>query len=266
MIPAGDTRTLALLFHLNSEPWAGGEASAETVYQVEFKQIHDATTRVALPRAPDASALLEVIGRRTSTRAFAPATMALTDLAHLLNGSYGLSRSIAFPDGLEAPARPVPSAGGLYPLELYVLLARVETVADGLYHYDVIEHALERIGTDLGPQALGGAVIAAPFFEGANAVVFMSAVLDRTLRKYGPRGYRYILIEAGHVAQNLCLLATERGLASLCVGGFFDSRLNRLLELEAQTEVVVYCVAVGHAAGDGAESAMTAGGSAASDR
>jgi SagB-type dehydrogenase family enzyme len=264
MLPVGDTRTLALLFHLNSEPWVGGEASAENVYQVEFKELHHAEGRVVLPQTLDTSALLQVIGERTSTRAFGPSTMALTDLAHLLKGSYGLGRAIALPDGLETPARAVPSAGGLYPLELYALLSRVETIADGLYHYSVIDHTLERVRTDVDPDAFGEAVIAAPLLENANAVVFMSAVLDRTLRKYGPRGYRYILIEAGHVAQNLCLLATERGLASLCVGGFFDSRLNRVLDLEPRTELVVYCVAVGHATGGGGETAIAEGGDAAS--
>jgi SagB-type dehydrogenase family enzyme len=89
-------------------------------------------------------------------------------------------------------------------------------------------------------------MIAAPLVQHANAVVFLSAVFDRTLHKYGPRGYRYILFEAGHVAQNACLLATERGLASLCVGGFIDARVNRLLELDPRVEGTIYCVAIGH--------------------
>ena len=74
----------------------------------------------------------------------------------------------------------------------------------------------------------------------------MTAVLDRTLHKYGARGYRYILLEAGHAAQNLCLLASERGLASLCVGGFADAAVNRFLGLDPRTEATVYCVGVGH--------------------
>ena len=75
----------------------------------------------------------------------------------------------------------------------------------------------------MGREAVARYFLAAPLLENANAVVVMSAVFDRTLHKYGPRGYRYILIEAGHAAQNLCLLSAERNLATLCVGGFVDS-------------------------------------------
>jgi SagB-type dehydrogenase family enzyme len=255
MLDADDTRTLALLFHLNSEPWGGGSEWAEEDYRIEFKQIRDAEERVILPRVEEPGALLRLIGRRTSGRTFAETTMALADLAEILAGSYGLGRTISFPGGLESRARPVPSAGALYPLELYPLLAEVEGVDDGLYHYDVLTHGLERMRTDVDQQAIGEAMIAAPLLRNANAVVFLGAVFDRTLRKYGPRGYRYILFEAGHVAQNLCLLATERGLASLCVGGFVDARVNRLLRLEPQVEAVVYCVALGHPADEGAGAA-----------
>ena len=252
MLDADDTRSLALLFHLNSEPWRSEEAWGEQIYQVDFKQFPDAEERVALPRSGHDRGLLELVGRRNSNREFAAATMPLARLAEILTGSYGLGRTISFPDGLEARARTVPSAGALYPLELYPLLSGVETIDDGLYHYDVLDNALERLRTGVEPGAVADAVIAAPFLRNANAVVFVSAVFDRTLHKYGARGYRYILLEAGHVAQNLCLLATERGLASLCVGGFIDSRVNRLLELDPQTEAAVYCVAIGHAVDDDA--------------
>jgi SagB-type dehydrogenase family enzyme len=178
--------------------------------------------------------------------------MTLPDLSAILAGSYGLSRTIRFSDGLESRARPVPSAGALYPLELYLLLAGVENVEDGLYHYGILDHALEPVRMEVPGHELFEAVIAAPLVVNANALVIMSAVFDRTLHKYGPRGYRYILLEAGHLAQNLSLLAAERGLSSLSVGGFIDSRVNRLLELDPRTEAAVYCVAIGHPEGDAA--------------
>jgi SagB-type dehydrogenase family enzyme len=248
MLDASDAHTLALLFHLNSEPWH--DDASEAAYRVEFKQLLDAEERVLLPRADGGGNVLQAISRRRSTRAFASQQMALGELAEILAAAYGLSRTISLPGGLEARARPVPSAGALYPLELYPLLSRVDGIADGLYHYDILDHALERLETDVGPETLDEVIVAAPFVRNANAVVFLSAVFDRTLHKYGARGYRYILLEAGHVAQNLCLLAAERGLASLCVGGFIDARVNRLLELEPRVEAVVYCVALGRPAED----------------
>lgn len=259
MLDADDTRTLALFFHLNSEPWAGGKASGEEQeYRIEFKQ-PDAQASVALPPVGAPGGLLRVLGRRRSDRAFAATTIALADLAEILAGSYGLGRTISYPGGLESRTRPVPSAGALYPLELYPLLSQVEATPDGLYHYDVLDHALGQMRTDVEPRAVDEAMIAAPLLRNANAVVFITAVFDRTLQKYGARGYRYILFEAGHVAQNLCLLATERGLASLCVGGFLDARVNGLLGLDPQTEAVVYCVAIGHPADEGAAQANAAG-------
>jgi SagB-type dehydrogenase family enzyme len=261
-----DTRTLALLFHLNSEPWGGGAwADEEQAYEIEYRHVPGAEGRVTLPPAGERDGLLRILSRRKSERAFAATTMALADLAEILAGSYGLGRTVSFQGGLEARARPVPSAGALFPLELYVVASQIEATRDGLYHYDILDHALDRMRTDLEPGLLDQAMIAAPLVRNANAVVFLSAVFDRTLRKYGARGYRYILFEAGHVAQNLCLLATERGLASLCVGGFIDARINRLLELEPQTEAVVYCVAIGTAADEGAAEAQPAGSGDSSD-
>ena len=92
-----------------------------------------------------------------------------------------------------------------------------------------------------------------PFIRDANLIVAIAAVFNRTQKKYGPRGYRYILIESGHVGQNVCLRASELGLATLCMGGFVDSELNALLGLAPTREGVVYTVAVGYDA-DRAES------------
>jgi len=91
-------------------------------------------------------------------------------------------------------------------------------------------------------------MITAPFIRDANLIFFLSAVFHRSQKKYGPRGYRYILLEAGHVAQNLCLIAAEFNLGSLCMGGFYDSRLNRFLGFDGLSEAVVYSVAAGNSA------------------
>ena len=247
MLEAADTSSLALLYHLNSEPLLLDVEAYEEGYRSDVKEVWGAGS-VALPNRDDVGVLLDLIRRRTSCRQFEPAPLALADLADLLTGTYAVSRAVAVADGLEVNARSVPSAGGLYPLELYLVLQRGETLADGLYHYNVLDHVLERTGAEIDRTALTEALLSAPFLANANAVVFMTAVFDRTLHKYAARGYRYILLEAGHAAQNLCLLATERGLASLCVGGFRDAAINRLLGLDPRTEAAVYCIGVGHAA------------------
>lgn len=248
MLEATDSRSLALLYHLNSEPWLNPDAYEEHGFEFHFKEMPGIGPSVVLPAPDDKGALLQLIGRRSSCREYAAKPLALDSLAALLAGAYGLTRPVTIPEGLQLMARAVPSAGGLYPLELYVLLQRVDTLDDGLYHYNVVDHALEPLRMGIERTSLAECVLAAPFLENANALVFVSAVFDRTLHKYGPRGYRYILFEAGHAAQNLCLLAAERDLGSLCVGGFRDAALNHLLELDPRTEAVVYCIGVGHPA------------------
>jgi SagB-type dehydrogenase family enzyme len=244
MLDSADTSSLALLYHFNSEPWLNAELS-EQGQEVDFKEMAGVGASVALPRPNNAHPLLELIRRRRSCRHFEPSSLMLTDLAEILAGTYALTRWVAVGGGLEVSARSVPSAGRLYPLELYVVLQSVETLADGLYHYNILAHALEPLRAGIDRAALGEAFLGAQLYENANAVIFITAVFDRTLSKYAARGYRYILLEAGHAAQNLCLLATERGLATLCVGGFMDAAINRFLSVEPQTEAAVYCVGVG---------------------
>ncbi len=174
--------------------------------------------------------------------------MSQATLSTLLAGSYGMARISKLPEGLTTLFRTVPSAGALYPLELYLMLENVEGMPDGLHHYNVREHALELLKDRTEATDLHSALLTEPFIHHANVVFYLAAVFKRTQKKYGPRGYRYILLEAGHVAQNICLLATEQGLGSLCMGGFLDAKLNRLLGLSGDEEAAVYSVAVGHKA------------------
>jgi SagB-type dehydrogenase family enzyme len=243
MLDAADTRSLALLYHLNSglrlDP-------SQEEHVVDYKEMQESGESVSLPHPAAVSALTGLIRRRRSCRLYAPSPLALADFAEILAGTYGLSEPLDLAGSPEPKRRAAPSAGGLYPLELYAAAQRVDGLEDGLYHYNVLDHALEPLQAGIDWAALGEALVAAPYLANANALVFMAAIFDRTLDKYAARGYRFVLLEAGHAAQNLCLLATERGLASLCVGGFMDAPLNRFLGLDPRTEAAVYCVSVGH--------------------
>jgi SagB-type dehydrogenase family enzyme len=245
MLPASDDRSLALLYHLNSEPWLNTEAYETEGYEVRYKAVDAVAEPVALPEAADDGGLLGLIRRRSSCRRYAAERMPLNQLAELIAGAYAPTRVIVLPGGVEMDVRAVPSGGGTYPLELYPLLQEVEGLRDGLYHYNILEHSLEPLRIGIDRDIVGRVLLAQPFLENANLVLFIAAVFDRTLPKYGARGYRYVLLEAGHVAQNVCLLATERGLGSLCVGGFLDARANTFLALDSGAEGVVYCVGVG---------------------
>jgi SagB-type dehydrogenase family enzyme len=247
MLSVHDTRSLPLLFHLNSEPWLNPDAYASEGYEVHYKQMGEIDEAVRLPPR-EAGGLDTLIAQRVSCRCYAAKFLPLATLGEMLAGAYGPTRIVRLPTGAEMDSRAVPSAGGLYPLELYVLCRRVDGLADGIYHYNILEHALEPLRGDVSHEEASTFLIAEPFVENANAIVFIAAVFDRTLHKYGPRGYRYVLLESGHVAQNLCLLATERALGSLCIGGFMDGKTNAFLGLDGIDEAVVYSFAFGHPA------------------
>ncbi len=245
MIPLEDPTSLSLLFHLNSEPWLNDEAYRGGAGPQEFKRPDRVIAEVPLP-APSPSALMDTVRRRRSCRAFADARMPVDAVSCLLDSAYGIVDATAFGDRTRFLRRAVPSAGGLFPLELYVLLRRVDGLEDGMYHYDVLGHALELVARGDGFPAIEPIFYTYPFIRDANLVIAIAAVFDRAQKKYGPRGYRYILIESGHVGQNVCLRASELGLATLCMGGFVDSELNARLSLSPTREGVVYTVAVGY--------------------
>ena len=245
MLPEDDFLSLALLYHLNSEPRLKDDDLIERAYEVEYKQIAAREPTIMLPRAKVNSPLAGLVARRQSNRNYALTSMQANVLSSILLRTYSLNMDRKHA-GSDMFSRTVPSAGGLYPLEVYVAVERVDNLQDGLYHYNIMDHGLElmrkgKILVRLGDIALGQDILAT-----ANIVFIFSAVFARTLRKYGPRGYRYVLFEAGHAAQNCCLAATEYDLGSLCIGGFKDSLLNSLIEVDGFTEAAVYCVAVGY--------------------
>lgn len=245
LIPVDDGTTLPLLFHLNSEPWMNLEAYAQSNYEVEFK--HENGTPIPLPLVDSTTGVSGLLHQRGSCRKYQDRDLPAEMLSKLL-GAYGLTRQNRLESGLSFFSRPVPSAGGLYPLELYVMTRRITGIPDGIHHFEVATHSLSLLQPFPSNEKLHELFLSQFFLENANVVVMISAVFARTLKKYGTRGYRYILFEAGHVAQTLCLLAAEEKLGSLCVGGFWDGHLNRFLEFDPTKQAIVYCAGVGHPA------------------
>ena len=243
-LPADDPTTLALWYHLNSRVWSNTDAYLNASPDVQHKPVWDPDP-VSLPSASSGkTALVQIIESRQSCRRFAQQRMPLEIAAKILRFGYG-AISLRYETGSWARwGRAVPSAGGLYPLEIYVAARQVEQVTDGVYHYNPVEQQLERMG-ECNPAEVTNAVLYPEFLEGANMLLMISAVFYRTMKKYGPRGYRYALLEAGHCAENICLLAAESGLGSLCLGGFEDRAMNRALGLDERHEAVVYCLGLG---------------------
>ena len=244
MLRTDDASTLPLLFHLNSEPWLNLDAYGDPSHEMRFKSVAPDAERVRLA-TPDETPLRRLIRARRSCRTFADQPIPLASLAGILADTYGVTGLTDGPEGRPMYTRPVPSAGALYPLEIYVATQSVEGIGDGLHHYHALDHALEPVKAGPVMKQLGGLLLGQYYLATANVAVILTAVFERTLKKYGPRGYRYVLFEAGHVAQNVCLLAAELDLGSVCTGGFYDGKLNRYLGLDGTREAAVYLVGLG---------------------
>ncbi len=172
--------------------------------------------------------------RRRSIRAYALRPLPIEALGRLLHTSYGVR---------DAGDRPAPSAGGRYPLELYVATQSVERLADGINHYDARAPHQEHVRAGLAQPALVDLIVGQEVARHASVVVVITAVRERTMWKYGQRGYRHLLLDAGHVGQNLYLVATALGLGSTAIGGFFDQDLGALLGLPDDEEpFYVLCI------------------------
>lgn len=209
-----------------------------------FKEYPQAERLELPPPAATTSSVDEALHARRSVRVFASEPMALGDLSYLLWAATGVRERRG--DHL---FRTSPSAGALYPIETYVLVNSVDGVPPGLYHYDIRAHALEllRLGR-LGEEA-AAAALDQEMCAQAPAALIHTAVFERTLWKYGQRGYRYVYLDAAHVAANLALAAASRGLGSCHIAATYDDEMNRLLGVDGKRESMVYMTVVGRAAG-----------------
>jgi SagB-type dehydrogenase family enzyme len=170
-------------------------------------------------------------------------------LAKVLWMSYGVSRNnvgTSYP----RPFRMVPSGGALYPLELYLHARQVAGLEPGLYHYNAEQHVLDVLRSGDETDSIARHLVQGDLGRTAAAIVFITAVFARSTFKYGDRGYRFILLEAGHLAQNATLTAQEMRLASLNVGGYADRGIDRYLNVDGLTEGTVYLLLLGQPAAD----------------
>lgn len=242
-----DEHPLSWTFHRATSRWAFNSlAPSDDCVPTPGRE--DPSRRwLALPRAlPPAASLAAALAERRSCRDFSTRDLTLADMASLCALGFGI-KGYSRLGAHELPERTFPSGGGLYPLELSLLVRAVAGCDPGVYHYVPVTHGLEHVRDGALPRdLLQYLFMGQPYAADAAVVFVLSAVFDRNLRKYGARGYRYLLMEAGHVGQNLSLLAAGMGLGACCLGGFFDVELSSLLRLDLAEEGAVYAIAVGH--------------------
>ena len=176
--------------------------------------------------------------QRKSIRDFQAKPISQGQLSYLLWASTGIQRieeGYAF--------RTVPSAGALYPIETYLVVNNVRKLQAGVYHYSVRNHQLEELEQGGFQQAIAAAALGQQMCASAAAVFIWSAVFERCKWKYGQRAYRYIYLDAGHIAENLSLAAVSLNLGSCEIGALYDDHVNAIIGIDGIEESVL-CMAV----------------------
>ncbi|MFD2416233.1 SagB/ThcOx family dehydrogenase [Amycolatopsis pigmentata] len=244
--PAEPEEKLWCLFHENSKVTRSFLALPDEVVAARMRELTEAlgydhypATRLPEPSTVDAS-LGEVMRDRASARDFRPASIGLTELSALLRHAYAVNRK-----GDVRSFRTTPSPGGLYPLELYLHSTRVDGLPSGLHHYHPVRGELRRLHEGDLARDLASCFVQGEIVYDATILIFLTAWFERVTFKYGDRGYRFALLEAGHVAQNLNLAAAALGLGAVNLGGFFDRELDDVLRLDGVTASTLYAVAIG---------------------
>ncbi|MBL7155234.1 MAG: SagB/ThcOx family dehydrogenase [Candidatus Portnoybacteria bacterium] len=188
------------------------------------------------PKYDSQTSVEEALLKRRSIRDYSDEPLALAEISQLLWAAQGITNERGF--------RTAPSAGALYPLELYLVIGQVEGLAQGVYKYRPDGHQLEKISqedkrADLARAALGQSAV-----KEAAAMIVFAAVYQRTTSKYGERGIRYVHIEVGHAAENVYLEAVSLNLGTVVIGAFDEKEIKRIIKM-ADEEEPVYLMPVG---------------------
>ncbi len=243
--------TAAPEIHTATSNFLLGPRGARGRSEGERFKTHAGLLREGLPAPAERAglSLLEAVRSYAPACGFSDASLSRAELPRLLAFCNGATARVS--DGVTRyDLRAAPSAGALYAGEVYVVVDRVTGVAPGIYAYSVPEHALVRLRAGAFARDVHAAVERPGVLRGAAAYVLLSNVFGRYTSRYANRGYRYALIDTGHIGENLRLAATSAGLREVTEWRFHDTALDRLLQIDGREEAVCAVHALGRSAGD----------------
>lgn len=218
---------------LNSKFWP---KNWKTVYFKGYPRLDE----IILPKPALSTkvSLKEALLKRKSTRIFSNKPLSINTLGALLFYCAGMKNN-------KSPfyGRFYPSGGARYPLEVYIVSLNTG-LPKAIYHYYLKNHSLEKLLT-FKKINFSKYFINQKLFSRAACIIIITAVFKRNTIKYGDRGYRLVLLEAGHLAQNFYLLSTALNVACCALDGYADNEVNKLLDIDGVTESVVYALALG---------------------
>ncbi len=206
-----------------------------------YKEYND-VPKIPLPKpnVTGGGALWEIIERRRSVRAYAEIPISLEQVSQLLWATQGITGRVG---GYEL--RAAPSAGALYPIETYLSVHKVTGIEQGLYHYTPSSHYLDQLKKGDYSTTVASSALDQQMAKKAPLVFIWSAVFPRSKWKYLQRAYRYVFLDAGHIAQNLALASESLGLSSCQIAAIYDNEMNVLLDIDGESESVIYLSVVG---------------------
>ncbi len=192
------------------------------------------------PALENGMPIWEAVSVRRSVRDFAREPIDLAELSQLLWAAQGVTR-----EAVSWGFRAAPSAGALYPVETYLSVQNVDGLESGIYHYSSRDHTVELLKEGAFGARLAEAALDQDFLASAGIVFCWTAVFARAAWKYAERAYRYVYLDAGHIAQNVALAAVALGLGSCQIAALYDDEVNSLLGVDGEEESALYLTAVG---------------------
>jgi len=189
------------------------------------------------PKYTSSASVEQALLERRSVRTYQDESLTLAEVAQLLWSAQGITNS-------KRAYRTAPSAGALFPLEVYVVIGNVEGIPEGVYKYKPDKHELVKVRDGDMRDKLAAAALGQTCVKKSAIAIVFSAVYERTTRKYGDRGVKYVHMEAGHAAQNVCLQAVSLNLGTVVVGAFRDDEVGKILNLPDE-EQPLYILPVG---------------------
>lgn len=203
------------------------------------KEFHE---EIALPEHDTTGGmpLWECMLRRRSIRDYKNKPINIKNLSQILWASSGM---VTKKYGVEL--RTVPSAGALYPIDIYVSIFKIDGIKKGIYHLNVYDWKLEGVKEGDFSSEISKASIYQSFIERAAFVIFLTSISKRTTRRYRERGVRYILMDLGCIIQNIYLAVTSLNLGGCVIGAFYDKQINDILGIDDREETTLALFSIG---------------------
>lgn len=209
----------------------------KTIFYKEYPRLE----KIALEKSIQEDGVFSVIAQRKSQRDFSSRSVSAEDVSNILRYTCGI-----IGEGEEGQRRAQPSGGGRYPIEVYpIFFVGSEKIPAGVYHYNVKANALDVLSERTFSKENIAELFTYPWAQKASFALVLTGVFGRNQMKYGERGYRQILIEAGAILQNTYLVAGALGIKCCAIDGVREPTIEKLLDIDGFSESVLCSIVLG---------------------